>query len=183
VTAAKLRQIGLSYNGKRALVRGAIVGVGTALSYLFIVVSTTPNLSPANAIDTALAVNSFILFGTAIGIGAQTFISSYGKGLGCLMKRKKELIAAGSSGTAFSSFLSLFSLVPLGCCGSWLFILSFLPSIFGIALSVTLIQYSTFLSYVGLAIIFGFAGLQAFQLRKELKQRDERGHAVSANNG
>jgi hypothetical protein len=158
--------------------KGTIVGFATALAYLFIVVVTTPSLPPANAIGTAFAVNSFIIIGTAIGVGAQTFISSYGKGMGCLMKRKKELIAAGSSGTAFSSFLSFFSLVPLGCCGSWLFILSFLPSIFGTALSVVLIQYSTLLSYGGLSMIFGFAGLQALRLRKEMKQRGALGQKM-----
>jgi hypothetical protein len=183
INASKKWPICLSCNSKKALMKGTIVSIATALSYLLIVILTTPSLPPANAIGTALAINSFILFSTATGIGAQTFISSYGKGLGCLMKRKKELVAAGSSGTAFSSFLSFFSLVPLGCCGSWLFILSFLPSIFGTALSVALIQYSTLLSYVGLSIIFGFAGLQALRLREEMKQRDGVGRKMPPHNG
>jgi Protein of unknown function (DUF3179) len=60
--------------------------------------------------------------------------------------------------------------VPLGCCGSWLLILSFLPSIFGSSLSAALIQYSKPLSYIGLVIVFGFAALSAFKLQRELKQ-------------
>lgn len=70
-----------------------------------------------------------------------------------------------------SSFLSFFSLVPLGCCGSWLFILSMLPSVFGGTVSVILIEYSTLLSYVGLVIVLGFAGLSILRLRKKLIER------------
>jgi hypothetical protein len=80
--------------------------------------------------------------------------------------------ASGSGGgTVMSSFLSFFSLVPLGCCGSWLFILSMLPSFFGGTISVILIEYSTLLSYVGLVIVLGFAGLSTLRLRKELIER------------
>lgn len=161
----------LSHNAKRSLLKGIIVGTITALVYLMIVVVTTPNLSPLTAITIALTVNTLVILGTAIGIGAQTFISSYGKGLACLLNKKRRVAGAGSGGTIFSSFLSFFSLVPLGCCGSWLFILSFLPSIFGGSISVVLIQYSTPLSYVGLGVVLGFAGLQALRLRTELANR------------
>ena len=54
-------------------------------------------------------------------------------------------------------------------CGSWLLVLSYLPTIFGSALSVSLIQYSKLLSYIGLIIVLGFAGISAFILRSELK--------------
>lgn len=70
-----------------------------------------------------------------------------------------------------SFFFSFFSLVPLGCCGSWLLVLSYLPTIFGTALSVSLIQYSRPLSYVGLIIVLSFAGISAFKLRSELRER------------
>jgi hypothetical protein len=59
----------------------------------------------------------------------------------------------------------------LGCCGSWLLILSFLPSIFGSALSVILIQYSLLLSYIGLAIVFGFVAISTIKLSRELNER------------
>jgi hypothetical protein len=45
-----------------------------------------------------------------------------------------------------------------------------LPSIFGSTLSIVLIEYSKLLSYVGLAIVFGFAGLSSLRLRKELQE-------------
>jgi hypothetical protein len=170
----------LSYNAKKALVKGIAIGVLTVFAYIIIVVITTPSLSPSSAIKAAFAINSIIIFGTAIGVGLQFFISSYSKGLllgYCRLDSKdssRRVIigsaAGSSSSTAISSFFSFFSLVPLGCCGSWLLILSFLPSVFGSSLSVALIQYSKPLSYMGLLIVFGFAALSAFKLQRELKQ-------------
>jgi hypothetical protein len=185
----------LSYNTRNALVKGAIVGIITAIIYLAVVVITTPNLPPSMAIGAALKVNGIIIVGLALGIGIQVFTSTYSKGLGCRVdeRRKykqqhKDILpvfrisrrtggtgtgtgTGTGGGTLMSSFLSFFSLVPLGCCGSWLFILSMLPSIFGGTISVILIEYSTLLSYVGLAIVLGFAGLSIIHLRKELIER------------
>jgi hypothetical protein len=163
----------LTYNAKRALVRGIIIGIVTTIVYLAVVVITTPNLPAIAAINAAFKINSIVIFGLAVGIGTQVFISTYIKGLGCrLDKKKKGILGTGSGSTALSSFFSFFSLVPLGCCGSWLLILSFLPSIFGGTLSVILIEYSKLLSYIGLAIVFGFAGLSALKLKRELDRRN-----------
>ena len=163
----------LSYNAKKALVNGIIIGIVTTIVYLAVVVITTPNLPAIAAINAAFKINSIVIFGLAVGIGTQVFISTYIKGLGCrLDKKKKGILGTGSGSTALSSFFSFFSLVPLGCCGSWLLILSFLPSIFGGTLSVILIEYSKLLSYIGLAIVFGFAGLSALKLKRELDRRN-----------
>jgi hypothetical protein len=168
-----LRQQLLSYNGKKALMKGTIVAAVTTIIYLAIVVITTPNLPAIAAINAAFKVNSIVIFGLAIGVGIQFFLTSYSKGLGCIIdKKKKGIFGGGSGSTALSSFFSFFSLVPLGCCGSWLLVLSMLPSIFGSSLSVILIEYSKLLSYIGLAIVFGFAGLSALWLMKELQQRN-----------
>jgi hypothetical protein len=168
-----LRQQLLSYNGKKALMKGTIVAAVTTIIYLAIVVITTPNLPAIAAINAAFKVNSIVIFGLAIGVGIQFFLTSYSKGLGCIIdKKKKGIFGGGSGSTALSSFFSFFSLVPLGCCGSWLLVLSMLPSIFGSSLSVILIEYSKLLSYIGLAIVFGFAGLSALRLMKELQQRN-----------
>src|SRR5712691_8334019 len=92
--------------------------------------------------------------------------------MGCRVDKKRKGIFGVSSGsTALSGFFSFFSLVPLGCCGSMLLVLSYLPTIFGSALSVSLIQYSKPLSYFGLIIVLGFAGISAFKLRSELKNQ------------
>jgi len=179
----------LSYNTRNSLAKGAIVGIITAIIYLAIVVITTPNLPPSMAIGAALKVNGIIIIGLAIGVGIQVFASTYSKGLGCRLDERRRYKQqhkgiwrvfrisgrTGSSGsgggTIMSSFLSFFSLVPLGCCGSWLFILSMLPSVFGGTVSVILIEYSTLLSYVGLVIVLGFAGLSILRLRKKLIER------------
>ncbi|MGI0045265.1 MAG: hypothetical protein ACRD47_16285 [Nitrososphaeraceae archaeon] len=181
----------LSYNARKALLKGVIVGAITAAVYLTVVVITTPNLPPSVAINAALTVNGIIIVGLAVGVGIQIFASSYSKGLGCRLDDKRKYNQkdkkhegirrifsigngrTGSSGgsTAISSFLSFFSLVPLGCCGSWLFILSALPAVFGGTLSVVLIEYSTLLSYLGLAVVIGFAALSVLRLRRELNAR------------
>src|SRR5918996_5068982 len=181
----------LSYNARKALLKGVIVGAITAAVYLTVVVVTTPNLPPSVAINAALTVNGIIIVGIAVGVGIQIFASSYSKGLGCRLddnRKNSQKVrdqkgirrifsigngrTGGSGGsTAISSFLSFFSLVPLGCCGSWLFVLSMLPSVFGGTLSVVLIEYSTLLSYVGLTVVIGFAALSILRLRKELNER------------
>jgi hypothetical protein len=160
----------LSYNTKKALVRGIIIGVATTLSYLLVVVVTTPNLPAFVAINASIRANPGIIFGLSIGMGAQVFISAYSKSLGCKIDKKRIGVFGGGAGsTALGSFFSFFSLVPLGCCGSWLFILSMLPTIFGSGMSVVLIQYSEALSYTGLGIVFGFTGLSAIKLRRGQK--------------
>lgn len=162
----------LSFIARKALIRGTIMAAVTAMVYLAVVVITTPNLPLAAALNAAFAINSFVIVGISIGVGAQIFISSYSKMMGCrLDKKKKGIFGAGSGSTAVSSFFSFFSLVPLGCCGSWLLVLSYLPSVFGGTLSVVLVQYSRTLSYIGLVIVLGFAALFAYKLHKELNQR------------
>ena len=144
----------------------------TVIAYLTVVVITTPSLPPETALKAAFAINSIVIIGTSIGVGTQMFISSYGKSMGCRLDRKKKGVFGATSGsTAISSFFSFFSLVPLGCCGSWLLVLSYLPAIFGGTLSVALVQYSRPLSYIGLAIVLGFAALSAYKLHRELKLR------------
>jgi hypothetical protein len=139
----------------------------TMALYLLIVVLTTPNLPPSAAINAAFLTNSIVVGGTAAAVGAQIFFSGYAKSLGCRLDRKG--MGAGSGGTALGSFFSFFSLVPLGCCGSWLLMLSFLPSIFGGALSVFLIEYSRPLSYVAVAAVLGLAALSGIKLYRRTK--------------
>ena len=74
--------------------------------------------------------------------------------------------------TAATSFFSFFSLVPLGCCGWWLYALSLLPSVFGTGVSAVLIEYSQPLAYLGLVVIFGFNALTAIKLYNEKKSRE-----------
>ncbi len=149
--------------------KAILVGIMTIVVYLSVVVITTPALEPAAAINAAFQLNSIVIIGMGIGIGLQVFLSGKSKLLGCKLKVKKKAFGGNASSTAATSFFSFFSLVPLGCCGWWLYVLSLLPSVAGVGVSAVLIEYSQVLAYVGLGIIFGFAGLTAYKLKREIK--------------
>jgi len=149
--------------------KATLVGIVTIVVYLSVVVITTPALEPVDAISAALQINSIVIFGMGIGIGLQVFLSSKSKLLGCKLNVKKKALSGNSGSVVSTSFFSFFSLVPLGCCGWWLYVLSLLPSVAGVGVSAVLIEYSQVLAYVGLGIIFGFAGLTALKLNKEIK--------------
>ena len=149
--------------------KATLVGTITVVVYLSVVVITTPALEPLAAINAAFQLNSIVIIGMGIGIGLQVFLSEKSKMLGCKLSVKKKAFGGNTGSTAATSFFSFFSLVPLGCCGWWLYTLSLLPGIVGTGVSAVLIEYSQVLAYVGLAIIFGFAGLTTYKLKREIK--------------
>ena len=153
----------------RPIQKALFVGILTVAIYLTVVVVTTPALDAISAISAALQLNSIVIIGMGIGIGLQIFLSEKSKQFGCKLDMKKKAFGGNSSSTAATSFFSFFSLVPLGCCGWWLYALSLLPSVVGTGVSAILIEHSQTLSYLGLAIIFGFAGLTAYKLKHETK--------------
>ncbi len=151
--------------------KAIFVGILTMVIYLTVVVLTTPALGPLDAISAAFQLNSIIIIGMGIGIGVQIFLSEKSKLLGCKLSVKKKTLGGNTGSTAATSFFSFFSLVPLGCCGWWLYVLSLLPSVFGTGVSAVLIEYSQVLAYLGLAIIFGFNALTAIKLKREIESR------------
>lgn len=169
----------LSYNAKKSIMKGILFGAITITVYLIIVILTTPNLPPASAVIATFKANSIIVIGLGLGIGIQMFVSSYSKSLGCELKKKKRIFGSGTGGTVLGSFFSFFSLVPLGCCGSWLLMLSLLPSIFGTSVSIALIEYSQTLAYLSLVIVFAMAFLSVYKLNKRLKGRTSISDKVS----
>jgi hypothetical protein len=80
----------LSYNAKKALLKGIIIGIVTTIVYLTVVVITTPSLPPIVAIYAAFKINSVIIFGLGIGVGTQIFLASYSKGLGCRVEKRRK---------------------------------------------------------------------------------------------
>jgi hypothetical protein len=162
----------------KPVTKAVIVGALTITVYLTIVVLTTPALDPIDAINAAFQLNSIVIIGMGIGVGMQIFLSEKSKTLGCKLDVKKKALGGNSGTTAITSFFSFFSLVPLGCCGWWLYALSLLPSIVGTGVSGVLIEYSQPLSYLGLAIIFGFNGLTAFKLHKEIELQKLKNYGV-----
>ena len=155
----------------RPIIKAGIVGVITVVVYLTVVVVTTPALPADAAISAAFQINSIVIIGMGIGIGTQIYLSEQSKRLGCRLDVKKKAFGANTGSTAATSFFSFFSLVPLGCCGWWLYVLSLLPSVVGTGVSAVLIEYSQVLAYLGLAIIFGFNALTYVKLQKEKKIR------------
>jgi hypothetical protein len=155
----------------RPIIKAGIVGVITVVIYLTVVVVTTPALPADAAISAAFQLNSIVIIGMGIGIGTQIYLSEQSKRLGCRLDVKKKAFGGNASSTAATSFFSFFSLVPLGCCGWWLYVLSLLPSVVGTGVSAVLIEYSQVLAYLGLAIIFGFNALTYVKLQKEKKIR------------
>ncbi len=151
----------------RPIRKAILVGIATVIIYLSVVVITTPALEPLAAISAAFQLNSVVIIGMGVGIGLQIFLSEKSRQLGCNLNVKKKALGANTGSTAATSFFSFFSLVPLGCCGWWLYALSILPGIVGTGASAILIEHSQVLAYVGLGIIFGFAGLTAYKLKRE----------------
>ena len=151
------------------VLKAILVGIATVIIYLSVVVISTPALEPLAAINAAFQLNSIVIMGMGIGIGLQIFLSEKSKQLGCKLGVKKKAFGANTGSTAATSFFSFFSLVPLGCCGWWLYALSILPGIVGTGASAILIEYSQVLAYVGLGIIFSFTGLTAYKLKREQK--------------
>lgn len=134
------------------------------------VIVTTPALLPQDAVKAVFVLNSPIMIGTGMGVGIQTYLAEHGKKMGCNLKIKSTF-GGNSGGTVVTSFFSFFSLIPLGCCGWWLYAISFLPSIFGSGFSALLINYSQPLAYLGLVVIFSFNGLTVLKITGEKKKR------------
>ena len=149
--------------------KAILVGVITIALYLTVVVITTPALEPYDAVNAAFQLNAIVIIGMGVGIGLQIFLSEKSKLLGCKLNVKKKAFGGNSGSVATTSFFSFFSLVPLGCCGWWLYALSLLPGLVGTGVSAVLIEHSQVLAYAGLVMIFSFAGLTAFKLRREMK--------------
>jgi len=156
-------------NNLKPIVKSTVFGTITILAYLGVVVITTPALDPISAMSAAIQLNSPIMIGMGIGVGVQSFLSDYSKKFGCSLAMKRRTAGGNSGSTAIASFFSFFSLIPLGCCGWWLYAISFLPSIFGTGISAALINYSQPLSYVGLAITFGFNLVTYYKIRQKQK--------------
>lgn len=145
--------------------QGIMAGVVTICVYLGVVVVTTPALDPAPAISAALQLNSIVIVGMGIGIGLQIYISGKARAAGCSIVSKKSL-GGNSGGAAATSFFSFFSLVPLGCCGWWLYALSLLPGVLGTGATAVLIEHSQTLAYALLVVVFGHVGVAAYRLKR-----------------
>jgi hypothetical protein len=173
-----LQQRRLGYIERNALTKSLLAGGITMSLYLLVVVLTTPSLPALSAIQASFSANPIVIGGTSTAVAVQTLFASYGKSLfGCNLEKRSRL--GTGSGSAVGSFFSFFSLVPLGCCGSWLLLLSFLPSVLGTAASAFLIDYSKPLSYVATASVLGLTVLNGARLHRRMSRMAPRPPSVS----
>jgi hypothetical protein len=89
----------INHNVKRSLLKGTLLGGVSILAYIIVVIMTSPELPTSFAINAAFSINPIIIYGTAFGVGVNTFISSYSKGMGCRVDKKRKGIFGVSSGS------------------------------------------------------------------------------------
>src|SRR5688572_29950553 len=111
----KLRNLLNNNTIKKSILQGVIIGSITIISYLLIVVFTSPNLPATASIYAAFQVNSPIIIGLPIGTGIQGFVISYRKKIidsnKCEIKinnKKKGFLHSSSTGNGLGAVLSSF---------------------------------------------------------------------------
>jgi hypothetical protein len=97
----KLRDSLINNIVKKSILQGGIISSITIISYLLIVVFTTPNLPATASISAALQVNYPIIIGLAIGTGIQGFVISYRKKV--IYNNKYEIKINKKKGFLYSS--------------------------------------------------------------------------------
>ncbi|MBI3116550.1 MAG: hypothetical protein HYZ12_04340 [Thaumarchaeota archaeon] len=158
---------------KRPMRNGVTTALFALAVYLAVLVITTPNLPPLSAVMVGSVLNWWVILGITVGSGVQVFLISYSKELGCNIRSRP---AAGSAGffSAFSSFISYFALIPVGCCGTWLYIISFLPGIIGTSGSAFLIGDSKTLTLFGMVIMLASILYTYFSIRSTSHRKRSR---------
>jgi len=152
----------------KALQRGLALGIISLVLYFVIVVITTPSLKPVDAIRISVTLDWWVIGGVSLGVSVQTFLVAYAKEKGCPVARGRT--SSGTTGilSGLSSFLSFLSLIPLGCCGTWLYILSFLPGLLGTGVSGFLIGNALQLEFAGLLLMTGSVLYTYLSVRRRL---------------
>jgi hypothetical protein len=141
----------MKVNLDRLLVKSIVYGLIFTMIYLIIVIVTTPNFPPLVAASIAMNVNGIYIVGSTISVAVQTWLVGTSERiplqLGLPRYRARGLNILGSIA---SSFFSFFALIGVGCCGTWLFIVSQLPGVLGVGVSSFLTEYTTTLAQLGL---------------------------------
>jgi hypothetical protein len=133
--------------------RGIGVAIISLLAYLSVVVVTTPSLSPLAAVSTSVLLNWWVIAAVGSGTGAQAFLLSYARSKACGVKYGRTAVGASGIFSGFSSFFSFLALIPVGCCGTWLYLLSFLPGLIGVGASGFLVGNSVTLQVASLILM------------------------------
>jgi hypothetical protein len=132
-----------------------ILGAAATFSlYSLVVVFTTPHLSPELSLAIAMRMNTLIVIGIPLGIGFQAYLAANLKRNGCQVRGKASAFGGQASGSALSAFFSSFGLTQVGCCTLWLYYLSLLPGVIGVAAAGFFVRYSVILSDLSLGLVW-----------------------------
>ncbi len=149
---------------KKPALLGVLASMVLFAVYLFIVVISSPQFSPAIAVSLALELNGMIMAAIVAGVGIQVFLLVYNRSLACQIKGAG---AAGATGSTFTTFASFFTLANVGCCGLFPFYISL---IFGTGLAGALVQYSQTLTTAGLGVMSVTILIMVRIIRKRQRQ-------------
>ena len=144
------------------------VGITAVVLYLTVVVITTPSLRPFDAVAITLGLNWWLILGIASGTGVQAFLLSFAKTKACSIRYKGAVIGTSGFFSGLSSFLSFLSLIPVGCCGTWIYIISFLPGLIGVSASGFLTGNSLQIQVTSLVLMAASVAYTFLSVRKKL---------------
>jgi hypothetical protein len=140
----------------------------TIVAYLTIVVVTTPSLRPIDAAGISISQNWWLIGSIAAGTSIQAFLLAYAKDKACSIRYRGTAVGASGFFSGLSSFLSFLSLIPIGCCGTWIYVISFLPGLVGASASGFLIGNSTQIEVAGLILMGLSVAYTYLSIRRKL---------------
>lgn len=139
---------------QRAVVNALLATILADSLYLLAVVLTTPSISSRAAVSIAMENNWWVLLGITVGVSIQAYLVTY-SGATCNLRHRREISGVTGVASGLTSLVSMFSLVSVGCCGTWLYLLSFLPGLLGAGVTAVLIGHGNDF------VIAGFAAMGA----------------------
>jgi hypothetical protein len=123
-------------------------------------------LKPTDSVTTAIALNWWVVLGIMFGTGAQGYLSASAKERGCRVRHAKSVTGGTGFFSAVLSIISFLSLIPVGCCGTWLYVLSFAPTLFGSSFAALLIERSFELKAASLLVVLLLVAYTYYSTRK-----------------
>lgn len=138
------------------ILRGTVPATLFLASYLAIVILTSPSVPPLYAVMVALNTNALLLLILLLSIFIQGYIGARLSILRGCRVRRKTVGSLTAGGVSLSSIVSFLSLIHLGCCSMWLYILSLIAGTggAGLAFVTALIQSPTYVMITGLVTVW-----------------------------
>lgn len=146
---------------------GVVAAAALVSVYLLLVVLATPTIVPDLAVSLAISRNWPYMALMAGAIGVQAYLAVYSRSLPCRLQKTN---AIGASSSIVSSFTSFFGLTSVGCCGLLPFWISLAlgGGAVGTGASTFLVEYSTPLTVLGIAVMAASIAISIRRIRKSL---------------